>query len=69
MGLVNENVEGYKTSSVLSLASKFPDEPDRLLIAHGSIDENVHFKHTEELIKALIQHGKPHRVQGMQYCY
>lgn len=32
--------------------------PDRLLILHGLIDENVHFRHTEKLIDALIKAGK-----------
>jgi dipeptidyl aminopeptidase/acylaminoacyl peptidase len=64
MGLVSENEEGYEKSSVLTYAARFPNEPDRLLIAHGLIDENVHFRNTEVLVKRLIQEGKPHRVQG-----
>jgi dipeptidyl aminopeptidase/acylaminoacyl peptidase len=65
MGLVNENEVGYVKSNVLTYASRFPNEPDRLLIAHGLIDENVHFRNTEELVKNLIKEGKPHRVQGI----
>lgn len=37
--------------------------PDRLLIVHGLIDENVHFHHTAALIDALVAAGKPHRLQ------
>lgn len=65
MGLVDECPQAYADSSVLSYVDGFPDEPDRLLIAHGLIDENVHFRHTEVLIKELIRAGKPHRVQGL----
>ena len=36
---------------------------DRLLIVHGLMDENVHFKHTEKLLEALIKAAKPHRLQ------
>ncbi|RUS25454.1 hypothetical protein BC938DRAFT_472155, partial [Jimgerdemannia flammicorona] len=36
---------------------------NRLLIAHGLIDENVHFKNTETLVAALVKHNKPHHLQ------
>jgi len=63
MGLPSENPEGYKASSVLTYASEFPNDTDKFLLAHGLIDENVHFKNTEMLVKALINQSKPHRVQ------
>ena len=31
-----------------------------LLIVHGLIDENVHFRHTARLINALIKARKPY---------
>ena len=34
--------------------------PNRLLVAHGLIDENVHFYHTSALINALIRAGTPY---------
>jgi hypothetical protein len=37
--------------------------PDRLMIVHGLIDENVHFHHTATLIDALVKAGKPHQLQ------
>ncbi|KAG0244096.1 dipeptidylpeptidase [Mortierella sp. GBA43] len=63
MGLLHENKESYTKSSVLHWATKFPDGENRLLIAHGLIDENVHFKNTEALAAELIRHNKPHQVQ------
>ena len=38
--------------------------PDRLLIVHGLMDENVHFyQHTAQLLSALVRHGKPYQLQ------
>ncbi len=31
-----------------------------LLLIHGMVDENVHFRHTSRLITALTQAGKPY---------
>lgn len=62
MGLPSENPEGYKNSSILSRIASLPDEENRLLVIHGLIDENVHFHHTEKLINALINAGKPHKL-------
>jgi dipeptidyl aminopeptidase/acylaminoacyl peptidase len=36
---------------------------NRLLIAHGQIDENVHFESTEILVSALVKYNKPHVLQ------
>ena len=33
----------------------FPDEENRLLLIHGIIDENVHFRHTSLIVNALIK--------------
>lgn len=35
----------------------------RLLIAHGLIDENVHYINTEVLVEELDKHGKSYRLQ------
>ncbi|KAI9342484.1 Alpha/Beta hydrolase protein [Zopfochytrium polystomum] len=63
LGLIEENADGYRRGSVLDVIQKFPDHENRLLIVHGSIDENVHFKNTELVVSALIRAAKPHRVQ------
>ncbi|KAG0175250.1 dipeptidylpeptidase [Apophysomyces sp. BC1015] len=60
MGLPSENAEAYERSSVLSWIGGFPD---RLLIAHGLIDDNVHFKHTESLTNKLSELKKPYYLQ------
>ncbi|KAK3847302.1 MAG: Alpha/Beta hydrolase protein [Linnemannia gamsii] len=63
MGLVQENKEGYDKSNLLNCVDRFPDSENRLLIAHGLIDENVHFKNTELLVADLIRNNKPHQIQ------
>jgi len=50
MGKPQDNPEGYRESSLLPLASRLQDP---LLIVHGLIDENVHFRHTARLMNAL----------------
>ncbi len=50
MGRPQDNPEGYRGSSLLPLASRLSG---RLLIVHGMIDENVHFRHTARLMNAL----------------
>ncbi|XP_015766566.1 PREDICTED: dipeptidyl peptidase 9-like [Acropora digitifera] len=57
-----ENPRGYKMSSVLNYANRFPDEENRLLIVHGLIDENVHFYHSSLLIGELIKACKPYQL-------
>ncbi|XP_037068857.1 dipeptidyl peptidase 9-like [Pollicipes pollicipes] len=63
MDLPCRNPCGYEAGSVLSYANQFPSEPNRLLIFHGLMDENVHFFHTQQLISALIRAGKPYQLQ------
>lgn len=62
MDLPSNNSVGYALGSVLHHISKFPEEENRLLLVHGLIDENVHFKHTEVLIDELIEHCKPYKL-------
>jgi dipeptidyl-peptidase-4 len=45
------NAEGYHESSVLTHAANLQG---KLLLVHGLVDENVHFRHTARLINALI---------------
>jgi dipeptidyl-peptidase-4 len=46
-----QNESGYQRSSALEYADSMRGE---LLLIHGMIDENVHFRHTVRLIDALI---------------
>jgi dipeptidyl-peptidase-4 len=55
MGTPQSNPEGYKDSSVLTHVSKLRG---KLLIVHGMVDENVHFRHTARLIVALTEANK-----------
>jgi dipeptidyl-peptidase-4 len=55
MGTPQSNPEGYRSSSVLSYVDNLKG---KLLLVHGLIDENVHFRHTARLINALIRARK-----------
>ncbi|CAL5367620.1 unnamed protein product [Camellia sinensis] len=59
MGLPSENREGYKLSSVIHHVDKIKG---KLLLVHGMIDENVHFRHTARLVNALVATGKPYEL-------
>ncbi|VDP48735.1 unnamed protein product, partial [Soboliphyme baturini] len=63
LGLPQENSAVYVESSLLSRVDDFPSEAGRVLIIHGLLDENVHFKHTSTLVEALVNAGKPHQLQ------
>ena len=56
MGTPADNPAGYKAASVLARADRLAG---RLLVIHGMLDENVHFRHTARLAAALIAAGKP----------
>jgi dipeptidyl-peptidase 4 len=56
MGLPQQNVEGYKNSSPINYAEGLRG---KLLIVHGSGDDNVHYSGTELLLNRLIELGKP----------
>jgi dipeptidyl-peptidase-4 len=77
MGTPQSNAEGYKDSSVLTHVSKLRG---KLLLVHGMVDENVHFRHTARLIVALTEANKdydllifpeerhmPRDAKGMEY--
>ncbi|MGD2078769.1 MAG: prolyl oligopeptidase family serine peptidase, partial [Chloroflexota bacterium] len=57
MGLPASNPAGYARSSVLQHVAGMRG---KLLLVHGLIDENVHFRHTARLINALIAARKPY---------
>jgi dipeptidyl-peptidase-4 len=51
LGLLDENAAGYEASAVFPYVS---DMRGALLLVHGLIDENVHFRHTARLLNRLI---------------
>jgi dipeptidyl-peptidase-4 len=57
MGTPQTNPAGYQASSVMQHIAGLSG---RLLLVHGLIDENVHFRHTARLINALIAARKPY---------
>ena len=56
MGLPQENVDGYKRGSPINFAEGLKG---RLLVIHGTGDDNVHYQGTEVLINRLVALGKP----------
>ena len=56
MGLPQHNVEGYRVGSAINFAEGLQG---KLLVIHGSGDDNVHVQGTEKLINRLIELGKP----------
>ena len=59
MGLPQSNPAGYERSSVMAHVGKMEG---RLLLIHGLIDENVHFRHTARLVNALIAANKEYEL-------
>ena len=57
MGLPQKNPQGYERGSVMAHVDNLEG---KLLLIHGLIDENVHFRHTARLINALIAACKPY---------
>lgn len=55
MGLPEENKKGYFAGSSINFAEGLRG---RLLIVHGTGDDNVHYQGTERLINRLIELGK-----------
>uniref|UniRef100_A0A3Q3AXW5 dipeptidyl-peptidase IV n=1 Tax=Kryptolebias marmoratus TaxID=37003 RepID=A0A3Q3AXW5_KRYMA len=63
MDVPENNQHGYEEGSVALHVDKLPSEPNRLLILHGFLDENVHFFHTNFLVSQIIRAGKPYQLQ------
>ena len=56
-GLPQDNPKGYDDNSPLSHAAKL-SERTRLLIIHGTADDNVHFQNSMEMCRRLNDAGK-----------
>ena len=56
MGVPEQNEDGYGRGSSINFAAGLKG---RLLIVHGSGDDNVHYQGTERLVDRLVALGKP----------
>ena len=56
MGTPQGNPEGYRLGSPIHVAEGLRG---RLLLIHGSGDDNVHYQGTERLVNRLVELGKP----------
>jgi dipeptidyl-peptidase-4 len=56
MGVPDRNEDGYGRGSSINFAAGLSG---RLLIVHGSGDDNVHYQGTERLVNRLVELGKP----------
>ena len=56
MGLPEQNESGYRIGSPINFAEGLKG---KLLIVHGSGDDNVHYQGTEKLVNRLVAFGKP----------
>ena len=55
MGTPADNPDGYREAALATHAASLRG---RLLLVHGLVDENVHFRHTARLIEALTAAGR-----------
>ncbi|HEU5049754.1 MAG TPA: S9 family peptidase [Gemmatimonadales bacterium] len=55
-GLPSDNAAGYDRGSPLTYVDSMRG---RLLVVHGSGDDNVHYQNTEALVNALVRANKP----------
>jgi dipeptidyl-peptidase-4 len=60
MGLPKENAEQYDKSSIVKSAAKLNG---RLLLVHGTSDDNVHMQNSIQFINAMIDAGCPFDLQ------
>lgn len=56
MGLPTDNPEGFTQGSAINFARQLKG---KLLLIHGTGDDNCHYQGTEALINELISHDKP----------
>ncbi len=61
LGLPQQHPEAYEKSSLLTYA-KGEGPIGKLLLIHGTADDNVYFFHTLKLSDALFRAGKPHEL-------
>ena len=61
MGLPSDNAEGYRQGSPLTFADRLQG---KLLLIHGTGDDNCHYQGAEALVNAFIAHGKQFRMMS-----
>lgn len=61
LGLPSENAAGYHDASVMAHVAGL--RSGSLMLVHGMLDENVHFRHTARLINALLAHRKEYALE------
>ncbi len=71
MGMPDDNVDGYKASSVFTYAENLKGN---LLIVHGTGDDNVHYQNTMQIVREfqlkgkifdlMLYPNKNHRIKG-----
>lgn len=61
MGVPKDNEAGYRNTSLLSRAAQFSNVD--YLIIHGAADDNVHYQHTAQMVRALTEAEVKFRVQ------
>jgi dipeptidyl-peptidase-4 len=61
MGLPSDNAEGYRQGSPLTFADRLQG---KLLLIHGTGDDNCHYQGAEALVNAFITHGKQFRMMS-----
>ena len=55
MGLLADNVKGYRDGSPITYAANLKG---KLMIMHGTGDDNVHYQSFEMLVNELIKNNK-----------
>ncbi|CAH3152488.1 unnamed protein product [Pocillopora meandrina] len=61
MGVPKDNEAGYRNTSLLNRAAQFSNVD--YLIIHGAADDNVHYQHTAQMVRALTEAEVKFRVQ------
>ena len=59
MGTPQSNPEGYRSASVFDCVETMRGD---LMVVHGLIDDNVHFRHTARLVNRLVAAKKRHQL-------
>jgi dipeptidyl-peptidase-4 len=60
MGLPKDNADGYDKGSIVKTAANLRG---RLLLVHGTSDDNVHMQNSIQFINALVNAGRPFDLQ------